>query len=137
MDGVATPLALDRRGNRLPPGFPKLSESRAVKHASAFFDRNHALISEIECRIAHESGRPRRLPVRAVLVAGMAVAMLDRRVLTTNIAALLAGLGKGTQIALGARWLKADGREHVATHRQVDHLLDAIAVAFKPESTDG
>ena len=74
-------------GLTLPPAGGRVSD-QTVAFAAALTDRS-GKAPVIEAALAHRTGRPRPLPVRAVLTALMCLALDDRPLFLTGATRLL------------------------------------------------
>ena len=85
-------------GLSLPPGGGGIGDE-VVAFAAGLIDRS-GTAPVIEAALAHRTGRPRPLPVRAVLTALLCLALEDRPLFLTEATRLLFGRLSGTSRAL-------------------------------------
>ena len=93
-------------GLSLPPGGGGIGDE-VVAFAAGLIDRS-GTAPVIEAALAHRTGRPRPLPVRAVLTALLCLALEDRPLFLTEATRLLSGLAQ--------RYLPGTAQGH--RHRQ-------------------
>ena len=103
-----------------------------VAFAAGLIDRS-GTAPVIEAALAHRTGRPRPLPVRAVLTALLCLALEDRPLFLTEATRLLFGRLSGTSRALLKVTGTASGRRgFLAAHRRVRYCFGAICSVMDP-----
>ncbi len=119
-------------GLRLPPA-GGISEE-AVAFAAELIDRS-GKAPVIEAALAHRTGRPRPLPVRAVLTALLCLALEDRPLFLTEATRLLFRRLSGTSRALLEVTGTATGRRgFLAAYRRVRYCFGAICSVMDPSA---
>ena len=89
----------------------------------------------IEAALAHATGRPRPLPVRAVLTALLCLALEDRPLFLTEATRLLSGQLSGTsRRLLGAGGTAATERAFQNAYRRVRYCFGAICSVMDPSA---
>jgi hypothetical protein len=112
-----------------PGGAP---DEQAVAFAAGLIDRSgQALV--IEAALAHRTGRPRPLPVRAVLTVLVCLALDDRPLFLTDATRLLFGrLPEASRAMLGVTGTATTERAFKAAYRRVRYCFHAIVSAADP-----
>ena len=119
-------------GLRLPPAGGISDE--AVAFAAELIDRS-GKAPVIEAALAHRTGRPRPLPVRAVLTALLCLALEDRPLFLTEATRLLFRRLSGTSRALLEVTGTASGRRgFLAAYRRVRYCFGAICSVMDPSA---
>ncbi len=119
-------------GLRLPPA-GGISEE-VVAFAAELIDRS-GKAPVIEAALAHRTGRPRPLPVRAVLTALLCLALEDRPLFLTEATRLLFRRLSGTSRALLEVTGTATGRRgFLAAYRRVRYCFGAICSVMDPSA---
>lgn len=112
-----------------PGGAP---DEQAVAFAAGLIDRS-GQAPVIEAALAHRTGRPRPLPVRAVLTALLCLALDDRPLFLTDATRLLFGqLPEASRAMLGVTGTAATERAFKAAYRRVRYCFHAIMSAADP-----
>jgi hypothetical protein len=120
-------------GLRLPPGGGGISDE-VVAFAAELTGRS-GKAPVIEAALAHRTGRPRPLPVRAVLTALLCLALEDRPLFLTEATRLLFRLLSGTSRALLEVTGTASGRRgFLAAYRRVRYCFGAICSVMDPSA---
>jgi hypothetical protein len=120
-------------GLRLPPGGGGISDD-VVAFAAELIDRS-GKAPVIEAALAHRTGRPRPLPVRAVLTALLCLALEDRPLFLTEATRLLFRRLSGTSGTLLAVTGTASGRRgFLAAYRRVRYCFGAICSVMDPSA---
>ncbi len=120
-------------GLRLPPGGGGISDD-VVAFAAELIDRS-GKAPVIEAALAHRTGRPRPLPVRAVLTALLCLALEDRPLFLTEATRLLFRRLSGTSRALLEVTGTASGRRgFLAAYRRVRYCFGAICSVMDPSA---
>ena len=89
----------------------------------------------IEAALAHRTGRPRPLPVRAVLTALLCLALDDRPLFLTDATRLLFQQLSGTsRRLLGVPGTALTGRAFLAAYRRVRYCFGAICSVVDPSA---
>jgi len=118
-------------GLGLPPAGGGISEE-VVAFAAGLIDRS-GKAPVIEAALAHRTGRPRPLPVRAVLTALLCLALDDRPLFLTEATRLLFCRASGTSRALlGVTGTAAGRRGFLAAYRRVRYCFHAICSVMDP-----
>src|SRR6202162_744499 len=109
---------MGRRGLDIPqPG--TLPGDETVAFAAGLIDRS-GTAPVIEAALAHKTGRPRPLPVRAVLTALLCLALDDRPLFLTEVTRLLFGqLPGASRVLLGVTGTIPTQRAFQAASRRV------------------
>lgn len=123
-------IVLRKRFDHLPPGFPGLTLEGALHHALAFLDYASDVVAEIQKRLDTCNGRVPAVSVRTALAVALANSLLGNLPHMTSIVSVAGQLDPERQRALGLRWRRPNGTEHVVTYRQVQYLLGRIAHAY-------
>ncbi len=120
-------------GLRLPPGGGGISDD-VVAFAAELAGRS-GKAPVIEAALAHRTGRPRPLPVRAVLTALLCLALEDRPLFLTEATRLLFRRLSGTSGTLLAVTGTASGRRgFLAAYRRVRYCFGAICSVMDPSA---
>ena len=120
-------------GLSLPPGGGGIGDE-VVAFAAGLIDRS-GTAPVIEAALAHRTGRPRPLPVRAVLTALLCLALEDRPLFLTEATRLLFGRLSGTSRALLKVTGTASGRRgFLAAYRRVRYCFGAICSVMDPSA---
>ena len=118
-------------GLMLPPAGGGVS-GQAVAFAAELVDRS-GTAPVIEAALAHRTGRPRPLPVRAVLTALLCLALDDRPLFLTDATRLLFCQLSGTsRRLLGVPGTAPTERAFLAAYRRVRYCFGAICSAMDP-----
>jgi hypothetical protein len=122
---------MNGRGLEIPrPG--TLLDDEAVAFAAQLIDRS-GQAPVIEAALAHATGRPRPLPVRAVLTALLCLALDDRPLLLTEAARLLfQQLSAASRRLLGVPGTVATHRAFLAAYRRVRYCFHQILSVADP-----
>ncbi len=89
----------------------------------------------IEAALAHRTGRPRPLPVRAVLTALLCLALDDRPLFLTEVTRLLFCQSSGTsRRMLGVTGAITTQRAFLAAYRRVRYCFGAICSVMDPSA---
>ena len=105
---------------------------QAVAFAAGLVDRS-GQAPVIEAALAHRTGRPRPLPVRAVLTALVCLALDDRPLFLTEVTRLLFCQLSGTsRRLLGVPGTAPTERAFLAAYRRVRYCFGAICSAMDP-----
>jgi hypothetical protein len=106
----------------------------AVAFAAELIDRS-GTAPVIEAALAHRTGRPRPLPVRAVLTALLCLALDDRPLFLTEATRLLFGQLSGTARALlGVTGTIHTRRAFLAAYRRVRYCFGQICSVADPSA---
>lgn len=118
-------------GLEVPPGRGGI-EDRAVAFACELVAR--AGVAEgLEQRLRRRTGRPRQIPVRALLVGLVLLGMEDRPLLLTELTEVLfRRLGADARARLGVRGEAPTRRSFRARYRQVRYLFHAVCGSIHP-----
>ena len=112
-------------GLTLPPAGGRVSDE-TVAFAAELTDRS-GKAPVIEAALARRTGRPRPLPVRAVLAALLCLALDDRPLFLTEVTRLLFCQISGTSgRMLGVTGANTTGRAFLAAYRRVRYCFGAI-----------
>jgi hypothetical protein len=112
-----------------PGGAP---DEQAVAFAAGLIDRS-GQAPVIEAALAHRTGRPRPLPVRAVLTVLVCLALDDRPLFLTDATRLLFGrLPEASRAMLGVTGTATTERAFKAAYRRVRYCFHAIVSAADP-----
>jgi len=121
---------VSRDGLALPPA-SRVSD-QTVAFAAELIDRS-GRAPVIEAALAHATGRPRPLPVRAVLTALLCLALDDRPLFLTEATGLLFCELSGTSRALlGVPGTAASQRAFLAAYRRVRYCFRRICDVADP-----
>jgi hypothetical protein len=105
---------------------------QAVAFAAGLIDRS-GQAPVIEAALAHRTGRPRPLPVRAVLTALLHLALDDRPLFLTEVTRLLfCQLPQASRAMLGVTGTAATGRAFQNAYRRVRYCFHAIVSVADP-----
>ena len=125
MDGTAR--AGDPRAGSAP-------DEQAVAFAAGLIDRS-GKAPVIEAALAHRTGRPRPLPVRAVLTALLCLALDDRPLFLTEATRLLfCQLPPASRRLLGVPGTATTERAFQTAYRRVRYCFHAIVSAADPSA---
>ena len=120
-------------GLTLPPAGGGISD-QTVAFAAALVDRS-GKAPVIEAALAHRTGRPRPLPVRAVLTALLSLALDDRPLFLTDATRLLFCQISGTsRRMLGVPGTATTERAFLAAYRRVRYCFGAICSVMDPSA---
>ena len=118
-------------GLALPPAGGRVSD-QTVAFAAELIDRS-GKAPVIEAALAHATGRPRPLPVRAVLAALVCLAHDDRPLFLTEATRLLFQQMSGTsRRLLGVPGTASGERAFLAAYRRVRYCFAAICSVMDP-----
>ena len=118
-------------GLTLPPAGASVSD-QAVAFAAGLIDRS-GKAPVIEAALAHRTGRPRPLPVRAVLTALLCLALDDRPLFLTGATRLLfQQLSDASRRLLGVPGTATTERAFLAAYRRVRYCFGAIGSVMDP-----
>ena len=107
---------------------------QAVAFAAGLIDRS-GQAPVIEAALAHRTGRPRPLPVRAVLTALLCLALEDRPLFLTEVTRLLfCQLPPAGRRLLGVPGTATTPRAFLAAYRRVRYCFHAIVSAADPSA---
>jgi hypothetical protein len=116
------------------PGPGSAPDRKIVAFAAELTDRS-GQAPVIEAALAHRTGRPRPLPVRAVLAALLCLALDDRPLFLTDAARLLfCQLPAASRRLLGVPGTATTERAFTAACRRVRYCFHAIASAADPSA---
>lgn len=114
------------------PGPGSIPDEQAVAFAAELIDRS-GKAPVIEAALAHRTGRPRPLPVRAVLAALLCLALDDRPLFLTEATRLLfCQLSPASRRLLGVPGTAATGRAFLAAYRRVRYCFGQILTVADP-----
>ena len=114
------------------PGPGAAPGEQTVAFAAELIDRS-GKAPVIEAALAHRTGRPRPLPVRAVLTALACLALDDRPLFLTEATRLLFGqLSPASRRLLGVTGTATTQRAFLAAYRRVRYCFHAICSAMDP-----
>jgi hypothetical protein len=114
------------------PGPGSAPDEHAVAFAAELIDRS-GQAPVIEAALAHRTGRPRPLPVRAVLTALLCLALDDRPLFLTEVTRLLFGqLPPACRQLLGVPGTATTPRALKAAYRRVRYCFHAILSVADP-----
>jgi hypothetical protein len=120
-------------GLTLPPAGGGVSDETAA-FAAELIDRS-GTAPVIEAALAHATGRPRPLPVRAVLAALACLALDDRPLFLTEATRLLfCQLSETSRGLLGVPGTVTTGRAFLAAYRRVRYCFGAICSVMDPSA---
>ena len=118
-------------GLTLPPAGGGVS-GQTVAFAAGLIDRS-GKAPVIEAALAHRTGRPRPLPVRAVLTALLCLALDDRPLFLTDATRLLfCQLSDASRRLLGVPGTATTERAFLAAYRRVRYCSGAIRSVMDP-----
>jgi hypothetical protein len=118
-------------GLTLPPAGAGVSD-QTVAFAAGLIDRS-GKAPVIEAALAHRTGRPRPLPVRAVLTALLCLALDDRPLFLTGVTRLLfQQLSDASRRLLGVPGTATTERAFLAACRRVRYCFGAICSVMDP-----
>jgi hypothetical protein len=118
-------------GLTVPPAGGGVSD-QTVAFAAGLIDRS-GKAPVIETALAHHTGRPRPLPVRAVLTALLCLALEDRPLFLTDATRLLfQQLSETSRGLLGVPGTAATERAFDAAYRRVRYCFGAICSVMDP-----
>ena len=116
------------------PGPGSAPDEQAVAFAARLIDRS-GQAPVIEAALAHPTGRPRPLPVRAVLTALLCLALEDRPLFLTEATRLLfCQLPPASRRLLGVPGTAGTERAFQAAYRRVRYCFHAIVSAADPSA---
>ena len=122
---------MSRDGLALPPAGGGVSD-QTVAFAAELIDRS-GKAPVIEAALAHATGRPRPLPVRAVLTALLCLALDDRPLFLTEATGLLfCELSGASAALLGVPGSAASHRAFLAAYRRVRYCFHRICSVVDP-----
>lgn len=108
--------------------------AQAVAFAAGLIDRS-GQAPVIEAALAHRTGRPRPLPVRAVLTALLCLALADRPLFLTEVTRLLfCQLPPAGRRLLGVPGTAGTPRAFLAAYRRVRYCFHAIVSVADPSA---
>ena len=111
-----------------------LPGDQAVAFAAGLIDRS-GTAPVIEAALAHKTGRPRPLPVRAVLTALSCLALDDRPLFLTEVTRLLFGqLPGASRVLLGVTGTIPTQRAFQAAYRRVRYCFGQILKVADPSA---
>ncbi len=114
------------------PGPGSAPDEQAVAFAAGLIDRS-GKAPVIEAALAHRTGRPRPLPVRAVLTALLCLALDDRPLFLTEATRLLfCQLPPASRRLLGVPGTATTERAFKAAYRRVRYCFRAICPSLDP-----
>ena len=120
-------------GLTLPPAGGRVSDE-TVAFAAGLTDRS-GQAPVIEAALAHRTGRPRPLPVRAVLAALACLALDDRPLFLTETTRLLfQHMSPASRRLLGVPGTAVTERAFLAAYRRVRYCFAAICSAMDPSA---
>ena len=120
-------------GLMLPPPGGGVSD-QTVAFAARLIDRS-GKAPVIEAALAHRTGRPRPLPVRAVLTALLCLALDDRPLFITDATRLLfQQLSQTSRRLLGVPGTATTERAFLAAYRRVRYCFGAICSVMDPSA---
>ena len=115
------------------PGPGSAPDEQAVAFAAELIDRS-GQAPVIEAALAHRTGRPRPLPVRAVLTALLCLALDDRPLFLTEVTRLLFGQLRRRAAMLGVPGTATTPRAFKAAYRRVRYCFHAIVSVADPSA---
>ena len=120
-------------GGRLEvPGPGSAPDGQAIAFAAELIDRS-GQAPVIEAALAHRTGRPRPLPVRAVLTALLCLALDDRPLFLTEATRLLfCQLSGASRALLGVPGTAATHQAFLAAYRRVRYCFHQICGVVDP-----
>ena len=114
------------------PGPGSAPDEQAVAFAAGLIDRS-GQAPVIEAALAHRTGRPRPLPVRAVLTALLCLALDDRPLFLTEATRLLfCQLSGASRALLGVPGTAATHQAFLAAYRRVRYCFHQICGVVDP-----
>ena len=120
-------------GLTLPPAGGGVSD-QTVAFAAELIDRT-GKAPVIEAALAHRTGRPRPLPVRAVLAALLCLALDDRPLFLTEATRLLfCQLSPASRSLLKVPGTVTTQRTFLAAYRRVRYCFSAICSVMDPSA---
>jgi hypothetical protein len=118
-------------GLGLPPAAGGVSDD-TLAFAAELIDRS-GKVPQIEAALAHATGRPRPLPVRAVLTALLSLALGDRPLFLTEATRLLfCQLSGASRARLGVPGTATTQRAFLAAYRRVRYCFHQICGVADP-----
>ena len=118
-------------GLTLPPACGGVSDQTVAFAAALAGSSGKAPV--IEAALAHRTGRPRPLPVRAVLIALLCLALDDRPLFLTDATRLLfCQLSGASRRLLGVPGTTTTERAFLAAYRRVRYCFGAIGSVMDP-----
>jgi hypothetical protein len=124
---------MDRGGLDIP-GAGTAPDQQTVAFAAELIDRS-GKAPVIEAALAHRTGRPRPLPVRAVLTALLCLALDDRPLFLTEVTRLLfSQLPPVSRRLLGVPGTATTGRAFLAAYRRVRYCFGQILTVADPSA---
>ena len=124
---------MDRGGLDIPGAGPA-PDQQTVAFAAELTDRS-GKAPVIEAALAHRTGRPRPLPVRAVLTALLCLALDDRPLFLTEVTRLLfSQLPPASRRLLGVPGTATTGRAFLAACRRVRYCFGQILTVADPSA---
>jgi hypothetical protein len=122
------------RGGLAIPGAGPAPDQQTVAFAAELIDRS-GKAPVIEAALAHRTGRPRPLPVRAVLTALLCLALDDRPLFLTEVTRLLfSQLPPASRRLLGVPGTATTGRAFLAAYRRVRYCFGQILTVADPSA---
>jgi hypothetical protein len=116
------------------PGPGSAPDEQAIAFAAELIDRS-GQAPVIEAALAHRTGRPRPLPVRAVLTALLCLGLDDRPLFLTEVTRLLfCQLPAASQRLPGVPGTAGTPRAFLAAYRRVRYCFHAIVSAADPSA---
>jgi hypothetical protein len=116
------------------PGPGTAPDEQAVVFAAELIDRS-GKAPVIEAALAHRTGRPRPLPVRAVLTALLSLALDDRPLFLTEATRLLfCQLSPASRRLLGVPGTAPTRRAFLAAYRRVRYCFSQILTVADPSA---
>jgi hypothetical protein len=116
------------------PGPGTAPDEQAVAFAAELIDRS-GKAPVIEAALAHRTGRPRPLPVRAVLTALLCLALDERPLFLTEVTRLLfSRLSPASRRLLGVPGTAATERAFLAAYRRVRYCFHQIVSVADPSA---
>jgi hypothetical protein len=126
--------ALAMRGGLDIPGPGAAPGAQAVAFAAELIDRS-GKAPVIEAALAHRTGRPRPLPVRAVLTALLCLALSERPLFLTEVTRLLfSQLPPASRRLLGVPGTATTERAFKAAYRRVRYCFGQILKVADPSA---
>jgi hypothetical protein len=114
------------------PGPGSAPDEQALAFAAGLIDRS-GQAPVIEAALAHRTGRPRPLPVRAVLTALLCLALDDRPLFLTEVTRLLfSQLSGASRALLGVPGTAPTHRAFLAAYRRVRYCFHQICGVIDP-----
>ena len=118
----------------ISPGLARCPGTRLVAFAAALIDRS-GTAPVIEAALAHATGRPRPLPVRAVLTALLSLALDDRPLFLTEATRLLfSQLSPASRQLLAVPGTATTERAFLAAYRRVRYCFGQILKVADPSA---